>query len=517
MAKKFSIFSEIAAIDKTRQVFRQVARNMAPIAKAARGLSRGFGAVSVAARGFGRNLRNVGLIGAALVAGGAFAFKRQMIDTAAEFERYGAILETIEGSSAKAAKSMDWISDFAATTPFAIGEVTDNFVKLRAFGLDPTTGLLKTLGDTAAAMGKDVGQAVEAISDAVTGENERLKEFGIKARTEGNRILYEYTQNGKTMVAAAERGNREMIQAVLTGIWNEKYGGAMDKMSGTWDGMVSNLGDQWSRFKLMIMDSGPFQFLKDELSGLLDKINAMAASGELRAFAEQIGQGILDTFRAVKSAAIDFTAAFQAVMPVIRDAVEWMGGWKNVALGAAAVIGTTLVAAVAAFTVALVANPIGLIVMGVAALAAGIAALVANWDEWKDSIATWVPMGWLLVGVVEAIRNNWDGIVAVLGDVWSAMQPVIDGMAGIAKFALNPVGGIMDAVGGLFGDGAPAAAAPTLAGRAGGLVDGGGRQRGEMTVRFENMPRGARVETGRTDNMDIETDTGFSMVGGPAA
>ena len=29
-------------------------------------------------------------------------------------------------------------------------------------------------------MGKPVLQAVEAISDAITGENERLKEFGIK-------------------------------------------------------------------------------------------------------------------------------------------------------------------------------------------------------------------------------------------------------------------------------------------------------------------------------------------------
>ena len=39
-------------------------------------------------------------------------------------------------------------------------------------------------------------------------------------------------------------------------------------------------------------------------------------------------------------------------------------------------------------------------------------------------------------------------------------------------------------------------------------------QRGEMVVRFENMPRGARVDTRRTENLDIETDVGFSLAGG---
>ncbi|MDK4675262.1 hypothetical protein QG061_10000, partial [Kingella kingae] len=75
-----------------------------------------------------------------------------------------------------------------------------------------------TLGDTAAGMGKPLMQTVEAIADAMTGQNERLKEFGIKAEAiKGtNRIIYEYTdKHGRQMRAMADKNNREQIRATL--------------------------------------------------------------------------------------------------------------------------------------------------------------------------------------------------------------------------------------------------------------------------------------------------------------
>jgi phage tail tape-measure protein len=220
----------------------------------------------------------------------------QFVDTAAEFERFRTILTTLEGSSAKADKSMAWISDFAAKTPFAMKEVTDNFVKLRAYGLEPMDGTLRTLGDTAAAMGKPLESAVEAIADAVTGENERLKEFGIKAKAIGDKFVYEYTQNGKTMRVAANKNSREAIQSTLEAIWNSKFAGAMAARSNTWEGMVSNLGDQWDRFKRMVMQNGVFDVLREKLGGLLDKVNAMAASGALQKWAKVLGEKLTHAF-----------------------------------------------------------------------------------------------------------------------------------------------------------------------------------------------------------------------------
>jgi len=62
-----------------------------------------------------------------------YLFNRTFVNTAAEFERFQTVLETVEGSSEKAKQSMDWISDFAAKTPFELAKVTDAYVKLRAY------------------------------------------------------------------------------------------------------------------------------------------------------------------------------------------------------------------------------------------------------------------------------------------------------------------------------------------------------------------------------------------------
>ena len=203
---------------------------------------------------------------------------------------------------------MGWISDFAARTPFEIDQVSEAFVKLRAYGMSPTGGLLRTLGDTASAMGKDVMQAVEAIADAVTGENERLKEFGIKARTSGDTITYEY---GGGKLATANARDRAEIQRVLAGIMDEQYSGAMADRMKTFSGMMSNLGDQWTRFQLKVMESGPFEVLKGRLRGVLERIDAMSESGELQELADRVGQGFVTAFETFE----------RDVWPVLKDEV----------------------------------------------------------------------------------------------------------------------------------------------------------------------------------------------------
>ena len=231
------------------------------------------------------------------------------VGTASQLETLETTLGTIEGSSEKARASMGWINRFATTTPFQIDQVADSFVKLRAYGMDPTNGLLRTLGDTASAMGKDVMQAVEAIADAVTGENERLKEFGIKAKTKGDTITYEYTADDQTKTATANARDRAEIQRVLAGIMDSRFGGAMEDRMSTFSGMVSNLGDQWFRFERMVMESGPFEMLKGRLRGVLDRIDAMAESGELQKLAERFGISAIKGFEGFE----------RDVLPVLRD------------------------------------------------------------------------------------------------------------------------------------------------------------------------------------------------------
>lgn len=90
-----------------------------------------------------------------------------IIETSAKFEKFSLILETLEGSSKKAQQDLEWIKKFAQTTPYEIDKVTEAFVKLKSYGLNAQKEL-RVLGDTAAALGKPLNMAVEAIADAVT-------------------------------------------------------------------------------------------------------------------------------------------------------------------------------------------------------------------------------------------------------------------------------------------------------------------------------------------------------------
>ncbi|WP_419692838.1 tape measure protein [Mannheimia haemolytica] len=221
-----------------------------------------------------------------------------MAQTAGKFEQFNAILEVTEGSAEKAKQSFDWVKQFAVDTPSNLDEAMEAFVKLRAYGLDPTNGLLQTLGDTGAAMGKPVMQAVEAIADALTGENERLKEFGIKGSVvKGTNIIeYAYTDKlGKQQVAKVNKNNRKEIEQTLTRIFNEKYAGAMEKQAKKLVGIWAKIEDYWTNFQMQVMESGAFDWIKNKLQWVLDSLDKMAENGELQKWAEDVGAVIQET------------------------------------------------------------------------------------------------------------------------------------------------------------------------------------------------------------------------------
>ncbi len=386
--------------------------------------------------GQGWNRARGGLLaGAAAITiayGGAAAAASGLVGTASEFERFQTILMTTEGSATAARDAMRWVQDFAVKTPYELDQVTDAFVKLRSYGLDPTHGLLQSLGDTSAAMGKPLGQAVEAIADAVTGENERLKEFGITASKIGNRIAYEYTNAaGETVRTAVEAGNRMAIQQTLMGIMNEKYAGSMERLSQTWDGMVSNVWDLWTKFQMMIMNAGLFEWMKGKLGEVLDTINRMEADGTLQEWATQISQTIQTALTNIWEFGKGIGEVIQQVSGYLSVASDYVGGWKNLsAILAGIAFAPTLISTAAglvqiasglgALSAALLANPIILII---AAIAGGVYLIYRNWDtirpyfqrlwdgvkaivsavwDWFKSAFAWTPLGMII--------NNWAGI-----------------------------------------------------------------------------------------------------------
>ena len=417
----------------------------------------------------------MGMGRAALLAGGmmtAYAgtvglAANAMLGPARQFEKFQTILTTTEGSAEAARKAMGWVQDFAVNTPFELDQVMQAFVQLRAYGLDPTNGLLRTLGDTSAAMGKDVIQAVEAIADAVTGENERLKEFGIKASKVKGFYEYRYSVDGVEKIARARADDRAGIEVTLVDILNERFGGAMELQKETFDGMLSNIMDQWAKFQLMIMGSGVFDWMKSKLKLVLDTLDKMAASGELEIWAKTIAGHIITGLEAIWAFGKATVQLWKTVHPWLQSAADALGGWRNLALAVLAIplrgviLGAAFsllqfAAGAAVAMKALAGIGFGSALTGVLGFGNALMSL-ANPLNWVKGafIALRVALlstgiGALAVGLAMAgvwIYNNWSGLKAFFKGFGEAFMKALGPARPLAERVIRTVRRLWDWIG----------------------------------------------------------------------
>lgn len=192
-----------------------------------------------------------------------------LLQTNREAERLKAQLRTFDGS--RAAAVFKDIERFASKTPFQIEETTAAYIRLRSMGLNPTEETMTAFGDTAAAMGKGMLQWSEAVADAVTGEFERLKEFGIKANSEGDRVTLSFRGRSVTV-----RKNAAEISAALEGIGRSEFAGAMAEQMDTLNGAISNLQDNLGTLALTIGEAGLNDLIKAGVGEIRDWTGAIA-------------------------------------------------------------------------------------------------------------------------------------------------------------------------------------------------------------------------------------------------
>lgn len=206
----------------------------------------------------------------------------KLVGVSREFDKLSAGLITATGSAKGATEAFAAIQDFATRTPYDLAQVTDSFVKLVNFGLNPSQRAMTSYGNTSSALGKDLNQMIEAVADAATGEFERLKEFGIRSRTEGDKVSF--TFRGITETVGK---NAKEIEDYLIKLGETNFGDAMANRMSSLDGALSNLGDEWDKLFLNISQQGIGDAIADGVRvgiSALEELNAMIVSGELEGY-----------------------------------------------------------------------------------------------------------------------------------------------------------------------------------------------------------------------------------------
>lgn len=257
---------------------------------------------------------------ASIVAATAYKAAQELVDSQRQLDKMSASLKTLTGSTQGARQALSILQDFARDTPYGLEQAVEGFRKLVALGLTPSEEALRSYGNTAAAMGKDLNQMIEAVADASTFEFERLKEFGIKAKQ--NKDDVEFTFQGTTTVVKKSAAD---IEQYLLNIGNVNFAGAMADQANTLNGAIASASDSWSQLKMTLatsLDVGalaePIRYIDD----LIQELNAQVASGELAAEMRMWGDIASEVGSAIE---MSFDAAFGFVGDAINGLNELWG------------------------------------------------------------------------------------------------------------------------------------------------------------------------------------------------
>lgn len=342
-------------------ILRFVDRATAPARRALGGLDGLSGRVRAGTAAMaGEFARWNGLLKGGAVLAGAYglsmtALAASFVRPAAQFERFEVQLTTLEGSAEGAKRAMAWIEDFATRTPIELDKTVAAYAKLKAFGIDPTNGSMQALVDTMAATGGTAEQLdglVLALGQAwskgkLQGEEAlQMLERGVPVWDLLAKKLGKTTGEVQEMASAGKLGRDEI--SLLVEALGEANKGASENMSRTWDGIISNLMDYWTKFQRMVMASGVFAYLKVRLRSFLDLLDRMSKDGRLQMWADRVAAAIMRGLEGIASLAASAVEVWRAVEPWIRRAVDALGGWENTIKAIIALAATRSILVIAA-------------------------------------------------------------------------------------------------------------------------------------------------------------------------
>lgn len=326
-----------------QQAIAQFQSRLAALRAEAHGVQPATAAASAGVSELGRQAETAGgmIAGAARqVAGMAAAvvglqgltgLAKDVVNTGAAFETLEGRLSSLLGSSDKAKDVFAQIKELAKTTPFEVQGLTEAYVKLTAFGLQPSMRQMQSIADTAATLGGG--------TEALTRVTLALGQAWTKGKLQGDEILQLAeagvpvwdllaTATGKNtaeLQKMAEAGTlgRTVILKLIDALGKENMG-ASAKLMATFSGAVSNAHDALDEFYSLIAQSGVLEYLTKQIQSVLVEFDRMKASGELQAQAKAIADSFVKMAQGVKGA-VD---AVSAMGGVIKFALEAYVAWR---------------------------------------------------------------------------------------------------------------------------------------------------------------------------------------------
>lgn len=295
------------AVDELNRLADQGQRTEARVSRSMGGVAAAFASIA-------------GALGAGNIVG-------KLIETERETGALVSTLRTVTGSAQGAQDAFAAIQVLASQLPETLGDVTTAFTTMANLGLDPSEAAIRSYSNTASAMGKDLMQMIEAVADASGLEFERLKEFGIKSKQQGDTVSFTFQGVTKTV----KKSSDEIIE-YLQDIGNINFGGSASDGMIELDGILSNLGDTWDGVFRAVNAAGTGELIKQgakSATAAIQELSDFISSGQMGGYIEAIGikfEWVFDVaiagFNTIKDAAVGLYGLWYMVH---NDAMMAMG------------------------------------------------------------------------------------------------------------------------------------------------------------------------------------------------
>ncbi len=189
-------------------------------------------------------------------------FFQGLIESNQMLEVLNARLEALVPNSEKIKAVYAELQRFTITTPFKIAEVVDAAVKLRAFGADIITNM-RAVGDWASAVGKDLSSTAEAFGKIIQSSPRTALLLSTRGLSKASFDSYVMRYGDKALA--------------LNKLIEDTFGGTAEKISQTFEGIMSNISDLWT-FISQKLGADLFKDLKGDLETVYSILNSIRTS-----------------------------------------------------------------------------------------------------------------------------------------------------------------------------------------------------------------------------------------------
>lgn len=227
---------------------------------------------------------------------------QQPLEAAASFQKMEATLSSAWRSAEGGRQAFDWILN--KNLPFGIEAVTDAFVTLKGFGMDPMNGSFEAIAAQAAALGGDM-QKLDSIGRAV-GQmwgkqkiqaeemNQQLVEAGVPAWQLLAEAMKKTVPEVQKLSEQGKLGREELV--LLLGQMRANNSDALANYLNTYNGQLVIFKNNITSLRAALADAGILQAFQALLSSINESMQELIGDpDEVTRWGETIGRAVIDT------------------------------------------------------------------------------------------------------------------------------------------------------------------------------------------------------------------------------